>query len=116
MSKIKYLPVILISAYIAYAVGFNIMSTGFTPVTLQQIQTKTDDSLVLGRDKSLLEGDSVEFVARVVAPPRVSPANNDFRTMLRGTNSWTYLCTGHSKRCFRRNSHKTRNKRTSDCA
>jgi hypothetical protein len=89
MSKIKYLPVILISAYIAYAVGFNIMSTGFTPVTLQQIQTKTDDSLVLGRDKSLLEGDSVEFVARVVAPPRVSPANNDFRTMLRGTNSWT---------------------------
>ncbi len=89
MKKLKYLPIILISAYIAYAVGFNIMGLGFDPVTLQQIQTKPDDSLLLGRDKSPLEGDSVEIVARVVAPPRVSPANNDFRTMMRGTNSWT---------------------------
>ncbi|MBL8007006.1 MAG: T9SS type A sorting domain-containing protein [Ignavibacteria bacterium] len=89
MNKLKHLPLILIAMYIAYSVGFNIMSTGFVPVTLQQIQTKSPDSLVLGRDKSELEGDSVEFVARVVAPPRVSPANNDFRTMLRGTSSWT---------------------------
>lgn len=89
MNKLKNLPIILIAAYIVYAVGFNLMSIGFTPVTLQQIQTKSSDSLSLGRDKSDLEGDSVEFVARVVAPPRVSPANNDFRTMMRGTNSWT---------------------------
>ena len=89
MNKLKNLPIFLIAAYIVYAVGFNLMSIGFTPVTLQQIQTKSSDSLSLGRDKSDLEGDSVEFVARVVAPPRVSPANNDFRTMMRGTNSWT---------------------------
>jgi len=89
MNKLKHLPIILISAYLAFTVGFNLMSIGFRPVTLQEIQTKSNDSLVLGRDKSNILGDSVEFVARVVAPPRVSPANNDFRTMMRGTNSWT---------------------------
>ena len=63
MNKLKNLPIFLIAAYIVYAVGFNLMSIGFTPVTLQQIQTKSSDSLSLGRDKSDLEGDSVEFVA-----------------------------------------------------
>ena len=89
MNRLKHFPIVIISAYILYALGFNIMGLDFTNVTLQQIQFKTDDSLALGRDKSLLEGDSVTFVARVVAPPRVSPTNGDFRTMMRGTNSWT---------------------------
>ncbi len=89
MEKLKHLPIVIISAYILYALGFNIMGAGFTNVTLQQIQFKPDDSLALGRDKSDLEGDSVSIVARVVAPPRVSPANGDNRTMLRGTTSWT---------------------------
>ncbi|MBK9334608.1 MAG: T9SS type A sorting domain-containing protein [Ignavibacteria bacterium] len=89
MKRIKHLPVIFITAFIIYSLGFNIMGGDFINVTLQQIQTKSADSLALGRDKSELEGDSVQFVARVVAPPRVSPANNDFRTMMRGTSSWT---------------------------
>lgn len=89
MKKLRHLPVILIAAYIVYSIGFNVMNLNYTNVTLQQIQTKPADSLVLGRDGSDLNGDSVQFVARVVAPPRVSPANNDFRTMLRGTTSWT---------------------------
>lgn len=89
MKKFKHLPVFLITAYIMYSLGFNIMSGLYTPVTLQEVQTKSADSLALGRDRSDLEGDSVQFVLRVVAPPRVSPANNDFRTMMRGTTSWT---------------------------
>lgn len=89
MKKLKYIPLYLLSAYILYAFGFNIMNAAFTFVTLQQVQTKSPDSLALGRDKSDLEGDSVEFIARIVAPPKVSVANNDFRTLLRGTSSWT---------------------------
>lgn len=89
MKKLKHLPIAIISAYILYALGFNIMGGGFTPVTLQQVQFKPDDSLALGRDKSLLEGDSVSFVARIVAPPRVSPANSQNKILLRGTTSFT---------------------------
>ncbi|HMQ68469.1 MAG TPA: T9SS type A sorting domain-containing protein [Ignavibacteria bacterium] len=89
MKKLKYLPIVIISAFVLYALGFSIMEGGFTNVTLQEIQFKPSDSLALGRDKSNLLDDSVSFVARVVAPPRVSPANNDFRTMMRGSNSWT---------------------------
>lgn len=89
MKKLKHLPIVIISAYILYALGFNLMGLDFTEVTLQEVQFKPDDSLSLGRDKSNLEGDSVSIVARVVAPPRVSPANGDNRTMMRGTNSWT---------------------------
>ena len=89
MRKLKYLPLVIISAFVIYSLGFGIMNSDFTNVTLQQIQFKPSDSLALGRDKSDLMDDSVSFVARVVAPPRVSPANNDFRTMMRGSNSWT---------------------------
>ncbi|MDQ3019751.1 MAG: T9SS type A sorting domain-containing protein [Bacteroidota bacterium] len=89
MKKLKHLPIVIITAYILYALGFNIAGTGFMEVTLQQIQTKPNDSLVLGRDKSDLLGDSVEFVARIIAPPRVSPANNQRRFLLRGTSSYT---------------------------
>lgn len=100
MKKLKYLPIILVSMYIAYSLGFNIVSGIFTPVTLQQVQTKPDDSLVLGRDKSNLEGDSVEFVARVIAPPKVSPANNDNRVLLRGSSSWTCYAQDTSNGVF----------------
>lgn len=98
MKKLKYIPVILLSAFILYSLGFNVMS--FTFVTLQQIQTKSPDSLALGRDKSDLEGDSVEFIARVVAPPKVSVAHNDFRTLLRGTSSWTCYAQDTSNGLF----------------
>jgi len=89
MKNFKYLPLILVTVYIAYSLGFSIMGLGFNSVTIQQIQTKPDDSLALGRDKSPLLGDSVEFVARITAPPRVSPANNQNKTLLRGTTSFT---------------------------
>lgn len=73
-----------------YSLGFSVMHSAiFEAVTIQQIQTKSADSLALGRDKSDRVGDSVIVIGRVVAPPRVSPANNDLRTLLRGSNSWT---------------------------
>lgn len=91
MKIIKYIPIVLISCFIVYALGFNIFNDflSWTNVTIQQIQFKSADSLQVGKDQSDLLDDSVQFVARVVAPPRVSPVNNDFRTLLRGTNSWT---------------------------
>lgn len=89
MKKLKLLPIVIISAYIVYALGFSLSSLNFDFVTLQQIQFKPNDSLVLGRDKSDLLGDSVEFIGRIVAPPRVSPANNQRHYLLRGTTSYT---------------------------
>ena len=89
MKKIKYLPLLFITAFIVYSFGFSLSGIMFTDVTIQQIQYKSPDSLAVGRDKSDMLGDSVQFVARVVAPPRVSPANNDLRIMLRGSSSYT---------------------------
>lgn len=100
MKKLKHLPIVIISAYILYALGFNLMGLGFTPVTLQEVQFKSDDSLALGRDKSLLEGDSVTFVARITAPPRVSPANSQNKIMLRGTTSFTCYAQDTSNGLF----------------
>ncbi|HCA42666.1 MAG TPA: hypothetical protein DEP28_05365 [Bacteroidetes bacterium] len=88
MKYFKYSPVIILSVFILASLGFN-LSAIWNQVTIQQIQTKSPDSLALGRDKSNLLGDSVEFVGRVVASPRVSPSGNDQRTLLRGTSSWT---------------------------
>jgi hypothetical protein len=91
MKNLRYLPLVVILIIIVYSLGFKIYEQVMTwhPVSIQYIQFKSDDSLIVGKDKSDRLGDSVEFVARVVAPPRVSPANNDFRTLLRGTTSWT---------------------------
>lgn len=91
MKYLRLFPLLLLFAIIIYSLGFNFYNEIATwhNVTIQQIQYKPNDSLALGRDKSPMLGDSVQFVARVVAPSRVSPANNDFRTLLRGTNSWT---------------------------
>lgn len=89
MKNPRYILLILMAGYIAYSLGFSIMGNGFVFRTLQEIQTVSNDTLVFGRDKSPYNGDSVEIIARVAAPPRVSPANGDNRTLLRGTSSWT---------------------------
>lgn len=89
MKKAGIIPFILITGYILYSLGFSMMNATYEFVTLQQIQIVGLDTLAFGRDKSPYNNDSVEFVARVVAPPRVSPANGDNRTLLRGTSSWT---------------------------
>lgn len=89
MKRTGILPLIAIAGYIMYSLGFSMLGNGFEFLTLQQIQTVPTDSLIFGRDKSPYNNDSVEFIARVVAPPRVSPANGDNRTMMRGSNSWT---------------------------
>lgn len=87
MKILKYIPLVLVIVYIAYSLGFNLLPP-FRAVTIQEIQTKQTDSLAIGRDRSNILGDSVTIVGRVIAPPRVSPANNDFRTLLRGSSSW----------------------------
>lgn len=87
MKMLKYTPLVLVVLYIAYSLGFSLLPP-FRAVTIQEIQTKQTDSLAIGRDRSNILGDSVTIVGRVIAPPRVSPANNDFRTLLRGSTSW----------------------------
>lgn len=87
MKMLKYTPLALVIVYIAYSLGFSLLPP-FRAVTIQEIQTKQTDSLAIGRDRSNILGDSVTIVGRVIAPPRVSPANNDFRTLLRGSTSW----------------------------
>ncbi|MBP9095566.1 MAG: hypothetical protein KBG21_03095, partial [Ignavibacteria bacterium] len=87
MKTLKYTPLVLVIVYIAYSLGFSLLPP-FRAVTIQEIQTKQTDSLAIGRDRSNILGDSVTIVGRVIAPPRVSPANNDFRTLLRGSSSW----------------------------
>lgn len=86
---IKYSPALFVGVLIVVSLGFSIQNIDWDPVKLQQIQFKPDDSLVAGKDKSDLLGDSVEIVGRVVAPARVSPLNGDLRTLLRGQNSYT---------------------------
>lgn len=87
MKILKYIPLVLVVVYIAYSLGFSLLPP-FRAVTIPEIQTKQTDSLAIGRDRSNILGDSVTVVGRVIAPPRVSPANNDFRTLLRGATSW----------------------------
>jgi len=87
MKILKYIPLTLVIVFIAYSLGFNLLPP-FRAVTIQEIQTKQTDSLAIGRDRSNILGDSVTIVGRVIAPPRVSPANNDNRTLLRGSSSW----------------------------
>ena len=90
---LKFIPVLLIMTILIYFAGFNFGNI-FSPmtwltVTLQQINYKPNDSLLAGKTSSDYLGDSVEFVCRVIAPPRVSPAHNDMRPLIRGCNSWT---------------------------
>ncbi|KAA0210853.1 MAG: T9SS type A sorting domain-containing protein [Ignavibacteriaceae bacterium] len=86
---LKYIPAVMMGVFILISLGFGIQNLDFNPVTIQQIQFKSNDSLAAGKDKSDMMNDSVEIVGRVVAPPRVSPLNGDLRTLLRGQNSYT---------------------------
>jgi len=86
MKKLKYLTLIVIFAAFSYVVVANIMT--WHNVSLMQIETVPNDSLVVGKDWSPMIGDSVQFTCRVVAPPQVM-VNGVYKTLLRGTNSWT---------------------------
>lgn len=83
--KIKYLPLLLLFALFSYVVVANIMS--WHVVTLQQVQTVSNDSLLYGKDWSPRNGDSVQFTCRVVAAPQVI-INGVYHTLLRGQSSW----------------------------
>jgi len=86
MKKLKYLAFFIIFVSVSYIVVANIMT--WQNVSLMQIQTVPNDSLVMGKDWSPRVGDSVQFTCRIVAPPQVT-INGVSRTLLRGTNSWT---------------------------
>lgn len=84
--RFKYLPLIIIFGFFSYVVVANILT--WQVVTLQQIQTVSNDSLQYGKDWSPMVGDSVQFTCRVVAPPQVS-IGGIYHSLLRGTSSWT---------------------------
>lgn len=84
--KVKYLPLVFMFAFFSYVVFANIMSWHI--VSLQQINTVSNDSLQFGKDWSPMNGDSVQITCRVVAPPQVY-VNGAYHTLLRGTSSWT---------------------------
>lgn len=84
--KFKYLPILLLFVLFSYIVIANIMT--WHVVTLQQIETVPNDSLIYGKDWSPRNGDSVQFTCRVVAPPQVS-IGGVYHSLLRGTSSWT---------------------------
>jgi hypothetical protein len=84
--RFKYLPLLLIFALFSYIVVANIMTWHI--LTIQQIETVSNDSLTFGKDWSPRNGDSVQFTCRVVAPPQVS-ITGVYHSLLRGTSSWT---------------------------
>ncbi|MFA5404949.1 MAG: T9SS type A sorting domain-containing protein [Ignavibacteria bacterium] len=84
--KVKYLPLILLFGFFSYVVVANILT--WYVVSLQQIQTVSNDSLLYGKDWSSRNGDSVQITCRIVAPPQVS-IGGVYHSLLRGTNSWT---------------------------
>jgi DNA/RNA endonuclease YhcR with UshA esterase domain len=84
----KILPYI-IPLSIFFTVGFyNVMINPYD-TTIYYVQTVPPESLAIGHDRSLHVGDTVTVTGKVVAPPRVNPSGNDFRRLLRGTDSWT---------------------------
>ena len=84
MKHLKYIPLALISGFLLVAVAFSIL---WNPRTIMQIETKSLDSLAIGKDKSDYNGDSVTITGRVVAPPQVT-INGVQKSLLRGTSSW----------------------------
>jgi len=86
MKKFKLIPILLLSGLFLYALIIQIQS--WNPRTIMEIQFKEYDSLLYGKDKSNLLGDSVEITGRVVAPPQVNTPWG-IKSLLRGTNSWT---------------------------
>ena len=86
MKYLKHLPLLILAIFIVVAIGYEVLN--WHQRTIMEIETVPYDSLVLGKDKSLLVGDSIEIVGRVVAPAQVNTPWG-LRTLLRGTNSWT---------------------------
>ncbi len=86
MKYFKHLPLVIVAIFILVAIGYEAMD--WHTKTIMQVETVPVDSLILGKDKSPLVGDSVEIVGRVVAPAQVNTPWG-LRTLLRGTNSWT---------------------------
>lgn len=86
MKKFKLIPLLIIAGLIVYAMTMEILS--WNPRTIMEIQFKQTDSLLLGKDKSNLLGDTVEITGRVVAPPQVNTPWG-IKSLLRGTSSWT---------------------------
>ena len=86
MKYLKHLPLLLVVGFIIVAIGYEVMT--FHPMSIIQIETVSNDSLLLGKDKSYYVGDSVEIVGRVIAPAQVNTPWG-LRTLLRGTSSWT---------------------------
>jgi len=86
MKYLKHLPLLLVVSFILVAIGYEVMT--FHPMSIIQIETVSNDSLLVGKDKSYYVGDSVEIVGRVVAPAQVNTPWG-LRTLLRGTASWT---------------------------
>ncbi|MCX6164256.1 MAG: hypothetical protein NTU73_05255, partial [Ignavibacteriae bacterium] len=84
--KVKYLPLLLLFAFFSYVVVANILT--WHVVTIQQIETVSNDSLLYGKDWSPMNGDSVQITCRIVAPPQVS-IGGIYHSLLRGTSSWT---------------------------
>lgn len=69
-----------------------VMTIGFYYLyntTIMDVQTVPNDSLVIGKDRSLKLGDTVTVTGKVVAPSVVNASGNDFRVLLRGTSSRT---------------------------
>ena len=85
MKTLKFLPLLVVTGFLVFAMVY---SVDWNPRTIMQIQTKSLDSLVLGKDKSDFNGDTVEIIGRVVAPPQVNTPWG-LKSLLRGTSSWT---------------------------
>ena len=85
MKKLKYISLLFIMVFISYIVVANVMT--WLTVSIQQIETVSNDSLQFGKDWSPMIGDSVQFTCRVVAPPQVS-LGGVYHSLLRGNSSW----------------------------
>lgn len=88
---IYFMPVFLLAA-----IGFYLLY----PSTIMNVQTVSNDSLVIGHDRSPKVGDTVTVTGRVVAPAVVNASGNDFRRLLRGSNSRTIYIQDTSNSLF----------------
>ncbi len=86
MKKLKYLPLLIMVGFITYVVVADVLTWHVR--SFMQIQFKSADSLLVGKDKSDYLNDSVTVLGRIIAPPRVT-INSVPRSLLRGTSSWT---------------------------
>ena len=85
MKKLKYLSLLILIVFFSYVVIANVMT--WLTVSIQQIETVSNDSLTYGKDWSPMIGDSIQITCRVVAPPQVS-IGGVYHSLLRGATSW----------------------------